>query len=83
MARLRQCSENRFWCKPCADKGFAHLLAKMLKAMLLWQQEKAVAQTKDRERRAGSETKILAKLLGDRQLPFFANLRRRQIFENC
>jgi len=78
---LRDGRENFLWRQPGSRKARAHPFAKLLKAPLLRQQNKAVTQTQDGEGRANPQPEVLAELLRDRELSLFANLGRRHVFE--
>src|SRR5215467_1186637 len=55
----------------------------MFKALLFWQKNQAIPQAQHSKRRTGAQPKILTKLLRDRELSLFSNLRGGQIFESC
>ena len=80
--RLRESCKNDLRCEPNAQQRRAHLLAQLLKTLLLWQENEAVAEPEHGERRARAQSQILAKLFRNRQLSFFADLGGRQVFEH-
>jgi hypothetical protein len=81
-AGLREGSEKVLRCEAGSRKAHAHLLAETLKAPLLREEYEAIPQTQNSKGRSITQPQILTELLRHRQLAFFADLGRRQIFES-
>jgi len=67
----------------CSGKARAYPLAKLLQALLLRQKNEAIAQAEYGKRSARPKAEILAELLGDGKLAFFADLGGGEVFEGC
>jgi hypothetical protein len=63
IASLRERGDEVVWCQTSASQTNAHLFAKLLKALLLGQQDETIPQTQDGERRTVTQAKVLAELL--------------------
>jgi hypothetical protein len=83
LSRFRQRGQNCFWRKTGTRESRSYLFAEMFKTLLLWQKNETVSQTQYGKGRTRAQTKVLAKLLWDRELSLLTDLRSCQIFEGC
>jgi hypothetical protein len=82
LARLGQCGQQYFRSRACTGKSLGEPFAQARKSALLRQQDQTLSYAEDGEGRTRTQPKILAELFGYGQLPFFANLGRRHVFNS-
>lgn len=81
LSRFRQRRQNCFWLEASTRESRAHMFAKTVETLLLWQKNEAVPQTQYGKGCTRSQAKVLPETLWDRELSLLADLRSCQIFE--
>ena len=74
------CEEVPCGCSGSRKAG-ANLLTKLLETTLFRQEDKAIAEPQDRERRPSAQSEVFTELLGNGQLAFFADLGGREVLD--